>query len=138
MGVNLEVCETGTYPPYSVRENGGYAFGQAGFSQNYQPSISVMPNNDFRISWFGYNSLAADDGLKGSQPLYEKKVVTWFNYQFYVFGTNVSSHSMSVTDDGISNVPGWITNFILSLFCFRDNFFSPSFEFITGSCFRLR
>ena len=87
VGVNLEVFQTGTYPPYSVRENSGYAFGQAGFSQNYQPSISVMPNNDFRISWFGSNGGA-------------KQIVTYWNYQFYIFGTNVSSHSMSVTDDG--------------------------------------
>jgi hypothetical protein len=102
VGVNLEVFQTGAYPPYSVRESSGYAFNQAGFSQNYEPSISVMPNNDFRISWFGYNNLATEDGVKGSVPLFEKKVVTWFNYQFYVFGTNVSSHSMSVTDDGRS------------------------------------
>jgi hypothetical protein len=76
-------------PPndYYITEGIGGGFGQAGFSKNEQPSISVMPNNDFRISWFGSNGGA-------------KQVVTYFNYQFYIFGTNVSSHSMSATDDG--------------------------------------
>lgn len=78
-------------PPndYYITEGIGGGFGQAGFSKNEQPSISVMPNNDFRISWFGSNGGA-------------KQVVTYFNYQFYIFGSTVSSHSMSATNDGKS------------------------------------
>ena len=75
-----------------IQQSPVYTYGQAGFSQNYQPSISVTPNNDYRISWFGKNEI---DGAV------TKKVVTYFNYQFYIFGNSpVSSHSMSVTDDG--------------------------------------
>ena len=76
-----------------IQQSPIYAYGQAGFSTNYRPSISVTPNNDYRISWFGENYV---DGIG------QKQVVTYFNYQFYIFGTNVSSHSMSVTDDGRS------------------------------------
>ncbi|MFI5405939.1 MAG: matrixin family metalloprotease, partial [Nitrososphaerales archaeon] len=83
--VNLDLIDNDE----DIQQSGIYTYGQAGFSKNEQPSISVMPNNDYRISWFGSNG--------GS-----KQVVTYFNYQFYIFGTNLSSHSMSVTDDGKS------------------------------------
>ena len=76
---------------YYITEGNGFTYGQAGFSMNYQPSISVTPNNDYRISWFGENYL---DGIG------QKQVVTYFNFQFYIFGTNVSSHSIRTTDDG--------------------------------------
>jgi len=76
-----------------IQQSPIFTYGQAGFQQNYQPSISVMPNNDFRISWFGQNII---DGNV------IKQVVTYFNYQFYIFGTAVSSHSMSTTNDGRS------------------------------------
>ena len=98
--VNLEVFSTDSYYPYSVYEAGGYFWGQAGFSQNYQPSISVMPNNDFRLSWIGYKDLGGTEGKEGAGQLFEKRVVTWWNHQFYIFGTNVSSHSIRATDDG--------------------------------------
>ncbi len=89
LGIRLSVYQTYTNPPYDVYETEGYIFNQAGFPENYEPSISVMPNEDFRLSWIGGNS-----GTK------TRRVVTWFNNQFYIFGTYVTSHSTSATSDG--------------------------------------
>ena len=46
-----------------------------------------MPDNNYRIAWIG-------------EKTGEKKVVTYFNYQYYKFGWYPTSASISATDDG--------------------------------------
>lgn len=104
------IVNSGSQDNYYITEGLGQAFSQAGYSQNYQPSISVTPDNEFRLSWFGYRNSQSSEELQklsesdGSKPLVEKRIITWSwdDYQFYIFGTNVSCHSMSATEDGTS------------------------------------
>ena len=91
---HLEVTLSKGMYPYDIGVTEGYSFSQAGFTSNYEPSISVMPNSDYRLSWIGKNNLTK------SGQLPDTKVVTWFNNQFYIFGTSVTSHSTSSTSDG--------------------------------------
>jgi len=72
-------------------------FSSSGYTYNREPSISVMSDNNYRIAWIG-------------EKTGEKKVVTYFNNQYWKFGWYPTSASISATDDG-RNIVAYSDNY---------------------------